>query len=173
LVDLITLLEDIAAHIRACPEVVGELAGDGASVAVYADITGTANNSLTQAVYTQPNGTVLVAWGGTSINSVQNEVQQWEHSVELYLRAVKGSSPLRLLCAVMDGTPAGSSIRWRYMCVNDDVLPMVVNEVLRGTDEEGLDYILIRSSFREKGDEVYEYGMSSKFERDENWSGVR
>jgi hypothetical protein len=134
MISLSELLEDVAAHIRACPQ--------------------------GRAVYQQPNGSVLVAWTGTATSGTTGELQAWEHTVEIYVRAAKRSSPLTLLQAVIDGVPEGQDLRWRYLCVNDYVLPPEISEVVRVIDEEGIDYFLIRTLFREKGD--YEYGVSGQ-----------
>ena len=150
--DLLTLLTDIADTIRSCPLVLDELDGDGEAVMPYLDHTTTEMNSLARWVYSQPNGSVLVAWMGTTISNASGEVQQWEHSTEIYVRALKLKSPLALLNAVMDGVPEGDTLRWRYLCVNEDVLPVQIGEIARVIDEEGIDYYVIRSSFREKGD---------------------
>lgn len=152
--DLPALLNDIATAIRACPEVMGEVSGNADAVSPYEDIAGV-NNSLARAVYMQPNGTVLVAWTGTTLGGSDGTVQYWEHSVEIYVRALKQQSPLTLLNAVMDGTPGGEALRWRYLCVNGDVLPMQLIDISRVTDEEGIDYYVIRSSFKERGDTHY------------------
>lgn len=152
MVDYVTLLGDIADHIRRCPEVLSELDGNAGAVVEYADQASTAN-SLARAVYTQPNGSVLIAWVNTVLGSAgEGEAVAWEHLIEIYVRAMRLQSPLKLLNAVIDGTPDGSDLKWRYMCVNEYMLPVLINEVARVTDEEGIDYYVIRSSFKEKGD---------------------
>lgn len=155
--DLPALLEDIAVHIRSCPEVLAEIADNAEAVSAYQDLA-SVNNSLAEAVYTQPNGTVLVAWTSTVLGGSEGEMQYWEHAVDIYCRALRQQSPLKLINAVLDGTPEGSDIRWRYMCVNADVLPMQLLDISRVPDEEGIDYYVIRTSFKEPGDT--HYGMS-------------
>lgn len=158
MVDLVTLVEDIADHIRRCPQVLSELDGNGESVAEYID-QATVTNSLARAVYTMPNGSVLVAWINSTISATEQN-SAWEHLTEIYVRAVRMKSPLQLLNAVIDGIPDGSDLPWRYLCVNEHMLPMHVNEIARIIDEEGIDYYVIRASFLEKGD--YFNGVSGK-----------
>lgn len=155
---MITLVENIADHIRRCPEVLAELDGNADAVAAYTDLTTSESNSLTRAVYMQANGSVLVAWMGTSIT--EGEMEAWNHSVSIYVRARKQQSPLRLLNAIIDGTPEGTDLRWRYQCVHDMVNPMSVSEVARDVDEEGIDSYVIRAGFKEKGD--FSYALSGQ-----------
>jgi hypothetical protein len=151
LVDLITLLNDISGTLRSCPEVSDELDGNVSTVLPYEDVTTATTNSLARAIYTMPNGSVLVAWLTTDI--VEGELQSaWEHRVEIYVRAVKLKSPLKLVNAIIDGKPEGQDLPWRYLCVNDDVLPVEISEVARIVDEEGIDYYVMRCAFKEKGD---------------------
>jgi len=127
-----------------------ELDGNPNAVAEYIDLTATAN-SIARAVYAQPNGSVLVAWMLTTISASEQKTA-WEHLIEIYCRAMKQKSPLKLLNAVIGGTPEGSDLPWRYMCVNEYMLPVHINDIARTIDEEGIDYYVIRASFTEKGD---------------------
>ena len=153
MVDLIALLDSIADAIRSCPEVMGELDGNTNAVLAYTDIATTEANNLKRTVYMAPNGTVLVAWMSSDIS--EGTMEGWEHSIDIYVRAMRQRSPLRLLNAVIDGTPEGTGLRWRYQCVHDSVLPMNVSTITRDVDEEEIDTYVIRASFREKGDEAY------------------
>src|SRR5262245_47075245 len=137
-----------------------ELAGNANAVQAYIDTTGTELNSLGRTVYQMPNGSVMVAWTSTGISATTGEIQQWQHVIEIYVRAMKLSSPLTLLWAVMEGVPEGQDLRWRYLCVNEYVLPPEIGELNRVIDEEGIDYFVIRMLFREKGD--YQYGVSGQ-----------
>jgi len=147
--DLIQLLDDFVAVLQSCPEVADELDGDVAAVVAYTDVA-TQYNSVAKAVYEQPSGSVLIAWIDSGITEA--EPQGWAHAFELYLRATRLKSPLALIHAVIDGTPEGSDLKWRYLCVNDDVLPVDIGEITRVPDVEGIDYYVIRCAFREKGD---------------------
>ena len=135
----------------------GELGDNPNAVVPYIDQTSADTNKLARAVYAQPNGTVLVAWINTTISTTEQR-QAWEHLIEIYVRAVRQQSPLRLLNAVIDGKIDGSDLPWRYLCVNEFMLPMHVNEIARSIDEESIDFYVIRASFLEKGD--YFDGMS-------------
>jgi hypothetical protein len=152
LVDLVTLLEDIAGTIARCPSVLAELDGNSDGVRAYVDVATTEKNAVSRTIYGAPSGSVLVTWNGTAVAMTQGEVQAWEHAVEIYVRARRLESPLKLLNAVVDGVPAGSSLPWRWDCVNVAVLPVQIAEIARTTDEEGIDLYVIRCSFREKGD---------------------
>lgn len=136
--------------IASCPEVTGELNGLSGAVSVYEDITTAATNSLARAVYSQPNGNVLLAWVGSDIT--EGEMEGWEHLVDIYVRALRQRSPLKLLHAIIDGIPEGTDLRWRYQCVNDWILPVTILEITRVVDEEGIDYYVIHAAFKEKGD---------------------
>ena len=147
--DLLGLLNDLTGILRSCPEVAAELDGNVESVVAYADLT-TQKNSLGEAVYGQPNGSVLIAWTSTDITEA--EPQAWEHGLEIYVRAMRLKSPLALIRAIVDGIPADGDMPWRFLCVNEWVLPVDIGEIARVVDEEGIDYYVIRCAFREKGD---------------------
>lgn len=147
MVDLTLLLETLAAVLADCPGI-AELAAPEA----YLDVTAE-KNSLTRAVYTQANGTLLVAWQSSTLNE-GDAIQGWQHQIDVYARADRRESALGLLNAVIDGVPAtdGGGLRWRYICILDAVDPVQIQEIARLTDEEGIDYYVIRCLFREKGD---------------------
>lgn len=154
MVDLVHLLQDIVVTLRACPEVLAEVDQKETAIAAYLDEATTLANALTRFVYQMPNGTVLVAWSDSGVRQTEQQYQ-WQHSVDIYARALRGKSPLTLINAIMDGTPAGDELRWRYLCVNDCVLPVDITEIRRDQDEEGIDYYVIRTVFTEKGDLHY------------------
>lgn len=138
---------------RSCPEILAELDGKAEAVSAYIDEATSTANSLTTMIYRQPNGTVFVAWQTSDIS--EGEMEGWAHSLDIYVRALRQKSPLPLINAIIDGVPAGEAVRWRYSCVNDFVMPMQVEEIARLTDEEGIDFYVIRTSFKEKGDSSY------------------
>jgi hypothetical protein len=150
MVDLLALLNDAATMIASCPEVAEELNGNSDGVLVYEDVATTVKNSLTRSVYEQPNGSVLLAWIGSAISV--GEMEGWQHQVDIYVRALRQKSPLKLLNAIIDGIPYGQDLRWRYQCVNDAVLPVTILEIVRVPDEEGIDFYQIRCAFVEKSD---------------------
>lgn len=149
MIDIVLLLEDAAAMIASCAEVRDELDGRSDAVSVYLDMT-PANNSLTGAVYRQPNGNVLLAWLGSDIRD--DEVIGWQHFIDIYVRSVRGRSPLKLIHAIIEGIPDGEDMRWRYLCVNPYMLPVEILEISRVVDEEGIDYYVIKTAFNEKSD---------------------
>lgn|SRR5262245_3156432 len=151
--NLVQLLTDIAAMIDSCTSVQLELGGAMGAVTPYLDEATGDMNSVTNVRYRQPNGTILVTWEASRI--AEGELSGWAHFVEIYCRAMRQKSQLRLLNAVIDGVPLGDSERWRYLCVNEDVDPVQIEDVARATDEEGIDYYVIRCIFREKSDEPY------------------
>lgn len=142
---LLKLLDDIAIAMRACPEIVNL-----AEIVPYPDLATSDFNSLSRTIYAMPNGSVLIAWQSSGIGD--EPMLGWAHRIDIYARSMRRQSPLMLLNAIIDGVPAGETIRWRYLCVNEDVLPMEIEEIARLIDEEGIDYYVIRSVFREKGD---------------------
>ena len=150
------LLDDIAIMLRACPAVVEELNGNAEAIQPYLDTQTTEANSVLRNVYAQPNGTVLIIWQTSGIETGQME--GWGHRIDIYARALRRRSPLSLLNAIIDGVPQGEEIRWRYLCVNDETLPVQIEDIARLTDEEQVDYYVIRALFRDKGD--IQYGVS-------------
>lgn len=150
LTSLSKLIEDIACTLRACPDIVALLDVNLDAIQPYQDIATSDRNSVTRRVYTQPNGTILIVWQTSGI--AEGEMETWAHQIDLFVRALRQESPLRLLNAILDATPEGQTERWRYLCVNDDVMPMEIQEIARITDEESVDYYVIRALFREKGD---------------------
>jgi hypothetical protein len=156
MVNLVQLLEDLAGVLQSCPEVVAQL--DGAQAIVpYLDLTTSTQNSVTRALYMMPNGAVMLAWQSTGLT--QTDMTAWAHQIDVYVRALRLRSPLPLINGIIDGVPEGTDLRWRYSCINEWVLPVEIEEIARLTDEEGMDYFVIRTIFREKGDDSY--GVSS------------
>lgn len=151
MVDLLKLLDDVASMMRSCPMILAELDDAPDAILAYADEATSPENSLTRAIYSQPNGTILIAWQATGLPT---DMGGFSHHLDFYVRALRRESPLSLLKAIMDGVPVGDTLRWRYKCVNEFVDPMQVEEIARLTDEEGVDFYVIRASFREKGDYV-------------------
>lgn len=147
--DLLQLLNDVATMMRSCPAILAELDDAPDAILAYADVATSPDNSLTRAVYSQPNGTILIAWQATAL---ANDMAGFSHQMDFYVRALRRRSSLSLIKAIMDGVPEGETLRWRYMCVNNAVDPMQVEEIARLTDEEGVDFYVIRAVFREKGD---------------------
>ena len=148
--DLLALLADFTAVLRSCPAIVDELDGNATAIVCYMDQATDEKNSLARAIYMQPNGTVMIAWMGTSTG--EGELSGWSHAIDVMVRAVRRKSPLPLLHAIVDGTPEGSALMWRYDCDNEDVLPVLIGGVDRLTDEEQIDTYVIHMQFREKGD---------------------
>ena len=149
--DLTTLLHDTVVMLRSCPGIVAELDGAEEAIAAYVDVGTDDKNSLVRATYMQPNGTVMIAWMGTSTGA-GGEMEGWAHAVDITVRAVRKKSPLTLVRAVVDGVPEGTDLRWRYQCVNDEVLPVSILSIDRMTDEESIDTCVIHLQFKEKGD---------------------
>ena len=148
--DLVALIADLTAVLRSCPAIVDELEGNAYAIAAYQDMATDEQNSLQRMTYMQPNGTVMIAWTGSGIT--EGEMTGWSHSVDVLVRAIRRKSPLSLLHAIIDGTPEGSEQRWRYGCINDDVLPVSIGSIVRLTDEEHIDAYVIHMEFKEKGD---------------------
>lgn len=153
MINLVQLLEDVAATLQSCPEVMGQLDGRAEAIAPYLDLTTSSQNSVTRALYTMPNGAILIAWQTTAIT--QTDMTAWAHQIDIYIRAMRLKSPLPLVNAILDGVPEGTELRWRYTCINEWVLPVEIEEAARIVDEEGMDYFVIRTIFREKGDDSY------------------
>lgn len=151
MVDLLQLLEDVAAMMRRCPAILTELDNHPEAIQPYLDLATSADNSLVRAIYSQPNGTVLIAWQATGLSEAP---AGFAHHLDFYVRALRRESPLTLIKAIIDGVPQDGSLRWRYLCVNDYVDPMQVEDIARLTDEEGVDFYVIRAVFREKGDYI-------------------
>lgn len=109
-------------------------------------------NSVSNAIYRQRPGTVLVCWQETQFN--QGDMEPWSHRIELYVRAAPGSSALTLIDLIVNGVPdPGDGLRWRYCPIMAGVLPTNITGIARLIDEEGIDYFVIQTETPEPGDE--------------------
>jgi hypothetical protein len=152
-IDLSQLTQALVTTIQAIPEVPAYLANqDTTNVVGYLD----ANPipfSLKRTVYEMKPGSILVAFEETSFNDqAENAMSMFQHRYFLYLRCAPGTSGLEMVNAVVNGTPYGSSERWRLCPVMNGVLPTNLLNVTRASDSEGIDYFAVLTETPEIGD---------------------
>lgn len=141
----------VVGKLRAIASLVTALGGVAGSIYQYIDIPPD-SNSLTQAIYAQAPGTILVAWIETAI--VDGDDMSWyEHVLRMYLRAPNNVSVASLIKLVKDGVPSTSGgVKFNYAPVIDGTEPPIINRISREIDSEGLDYFSMELSIREIGD---------------------
>jgi hypothetical protein len=150
-VSLIAITNAMVDTLKAIPELVALLEGGLATNIVgYIDVNPT-RNSMSNAVYQMPAGSLLVVWNGTTLES--GEMAAWYHVLQIYVRARRGDSALAIIDALVDGIPIpGDGLRWRYCPIMDGLLPTEVRDVARLIDEEGIDYFAVTTFTQETGD---------------------
>lgn len=141
----------VVQKLREIPALVTALGGNPASITQYIDIPPDFN-SMTQAVYAQAPGTILVFW--IEITLVEGDDMSWyEHVLRMYLRAPNAVSVASLIKKVKDGVPTtNGGLRFNYVPVLEGTEPPLINRISREIDSEGLDYFSIELSIRETGD---------------------
>jgi len=147
MVSLIEITNAMTAKLQSIPELVALLD----SIVGYVD-ENPERNSISNAIYGMPAGSLLVVWNGTTLEAAST-MEAWIHVLQIYVRARRGDSPLAVIDALMDGIPVpGDGLRWRYCPIMDGVLPTVVRDVVRLIDEEGIDYYAVTTFTQETGD---------------------
>jgi len=149
------IVEALIAKLRAIPELVAEMGGDATRISAYHDHY-PKRASLLSAVYEAPHPSILVAWQRTSPGLLgRNEV--WKHDFVLYLRA--GETPespptayYRLFWLIVNGVPAGESVRLLNAQIHASCYPMEAPTCARITDEQGVDHFVVNLSLKEIGD---------------------
>lgn len=110
-------------------------------------------NSIQNAIYQMPAGSLLVVWQGTNLQAAQT-MEAWLHVLQIYVRAQRGRSALEIIDALVDGVPVpGDGLRWRFCPLIPGVLPTAIHEIVRIADEEGIDYFVVTTATQETGDE--------------------
>jgi hypothetical protein len=150
LVNLITLTNAIVDKLVLIPDLVAALGGDTTNIVAYID-RNPDFNSVSLALYKQKPGTVMVIWQETLLT--QGEMEAWMHQFVIFVRAVRGASPLDLINLIINGVPVpGDGLRWLYCPVMPGVLPTNVTDITRPSDTEGIDYHSIVCEIKETGD---------------------
>lgn len=110
-------------------------------------------NSANKEVYQQPNGSLLVIWQGTTLETTDDSMEAWIHLIQIFIRARLNASAMPIFHALVNGIPVpGDGLRWRYCPLMPGVLPTVVKEHARLIDEEGIDYFVATTVTQETGD---------------------
>lgn len=150
MVNLITLTNAIVDKLVLIPELIVALGGDTANIIGYID-RNPDFNSVSLALYKQKPGTVMVIWQETLLT--QGEMEAWMHQFVIFVRAVRGASPLDLINLIINGVPVpGDGLRWLYCPVMPGVLPTNITDITRPSDTEGIDYHSIVCEIKETGD---------------------
>jgi hypothetical protein len=150
LVNLIELTNAIVDKLVLIPDLVAALAGDTANIIPYIDENPNLN-SVSLALYKQKPGSVMVIWQETLLT--QGDMEAWMHQFVIFVRAVRGASPLDLIDKIINGIPVpGDGLRWRYCPVMPGVLPANITDITRPSDTEGIDYHSIVMEIKETGD---------------------
>ena len=150
MVNFIDLTNAIVTTLAAVPELVAALNGDAANIIGYID-RNPDFNSVSNALYKQKPGTVMVIWQETMLT--QGEMEAWLHQFVIFVRAGRGDSPLDLIHLIINGVPVpGDGLRWLYCPVMPGVLPTNVTDITRPSDTEGIDYHSIVCEIKETGD---------------------
>lgn len=150
MVDLTLLTTAMVDTFRKIPELVAALNGAPEAIFGYYDLNPD-RNSLTNAVYTQPPGSILVAWTETAF--AEEEIGCWLHAYGYYVRAPRKGSPIALITALVNGIPMpGDGLIWRFCPVMDGVLPTQIINISRIPDAEGIDYYVVTTETKETGD---------------------
>ena len=133
------------------PDLVAALSeGSPDSILGYVD-ENPKRNSVSNAIYRQRPGTVLVVWQETQLN--EGQMEPWIHRIELYARAAPGASAMTLIDLIVNGVPdPGDGLRWRYCPIMAGLLPTQVKTIARLIDEEGIDYFVLQTETPETGD---------------------
>ena len=152
MVDLTQLTLALVDTFQRIPELVEALDGDPARVFGYLDANPD-RNSLTRAIYEQPDGTVMVAWDETGMTESSQGMSRWEHRYYFTCRADADASALVLITLLVNGVPnPGDGLRWRMCPVMDGVQATEIIEITRLQDREGIDYYAIHGRIYETGD---------------------
>jgi hypothetical protein len=151
MVSLIALTDAMVAKLQSIPPLVSLLESGAASIQGYID-ENPDRNSLSNAIYQMPSGSLLVVWNGTVLEA-PTTMEAWVHVLQIFVRAKRGGSALAVVDELVDGIPEpGDGLRWRYCPLLDGVLPTVVKDVSRVIDEEGIDYFVVTTFTQETGD---------------------
>jgi hypothetical protein len=150
LVNLTELTNAIVDKLVLIPDLVAALGGDTANIIGYID-RNPDFNSVSLHLYKQKPGTVMVIWQETLLT--QGEMEAWMHQFVIFVRALRGASPLDLIDKIINGIPVpGDGLRWRYCPVMPGVLPTNITDITRPSDTEGIDYHSIVCEIKETGD---------------------
>jgi hypothetical protein len=151
LVNFIDLTNAMVATLQAIPGLLADLEeASPESVIGYID-NNPKRNSVSNAIYRQRPGTVLVVWQETTFN--QGGMEPWSHRIELYVRAMSGASAMTLIDDIVNGIPdPGDGQRWHYCPIMAGLLPTNITGIARLIDEEGIDYFVIQTETPETGD---------------------
>jgi hypothetical protein len=135
---------------RKIPDLVAALNHDPEAIVAYHDLNPD-RNSLTNAVYTQAPGSILVAWTETMF--AEEEIGCWQHTYQYFVRARRKGSPIEVITELVNGIPIpGDGLIWRFCPVMDGVLPTQVVNISRQPDVEGIDYFIVTTQTKETGD---------------------
>jgi hypothetical protein len=149
MIDLIELVQSMAATLGAIPPLMAILAPAN-SIVAYIDMHPT-ENSLSQARYEMQPGSVMLAFMETTFQ--EGATSPWAHTVAIFVKAQAAQSELAIVTQIVNGIPVpGDGLPWRYCPVMHDVLPTVIKAITRVDDEEGLDYIQITTETLETSD---------------------
>ena len=136
---------------RKIPELVTYLANqDPANISGYIDRAAEVN-SLPGAIYSMPDGTVVVSWTESNLNESE-EMSAYLHRFHMYLRSLPGQSGIDMTMALVNGTPTGDSLRWRYSCLLPELYSTNLLRVGRETDAQQIDYFVVETELKETGD---------------------
>ena len=150
MVNLTELTNAIVDKLVLIPDLVAALGGDTANIIGYID-RNPDFNSVSLHLYKQKPGTVMVIWQETLLT--QGEMEAWMHQFVIFVRALRGASPLDLIDKIINGIPVpGDGLRWRYCPVMPGVLPTNITDITRPSDTEGIDYHSIVCEIKETGD---------------------
>jgi hypothetical protein len=149
MIDLKQLTQATVDTFRNIPEVMA-IVEDPERIVAYL-YQGPTQNKWQRAVYKSSAPSILVAWAETVANEGKNG--WWKHRFEYVLRGVTGGSPLDLLTALINGVPEpGDGQRWRLCGFLDGLNPATILQVVRQSDEEGIDYLNVVVEILETGD---------------------
>lgn len=153
------LLTAMAERLRAIPELVAALNGDGGKIEVYQGECN-AQPSLFRKVFSLGYPSCLLVWRGAKIVGAGIE-SEWEHDISAVVKIQatergRDDQHYAIIKHLADGKVSGEDIPWWYSESDDEAHQVIPQKVLRQSlvvDQQGttVDYFEMTFSGRDKG----------------------